>query len=937
MRTLNVQIENLCQFLPQDKVVSFAKLSPEDLLVETERAISTSAEGDASLYDKHQKLIQFHTESQTLSNRIQTHKQKLDFLNHQKAEIERDVEKIKKKQKLEEDREWAEKKLKWCVYNRAKDKYVESKNALAAAKETHAKKEKVVKAKQRDLRKEEKEEEKWRDEATRAVKALGKAKQQMQASKERVETSFQEVEDIENRIHSWQEDKKNHEQELAQATHDLQQLASELEIWQDREKAGQSGFQPQHQRRLDEVKQMIANVHVEQTQCRKKIAEMRHHAGKIRPQIDAIDRRLSSFTDSKRQRIDAMCRASRGNLSSRNIYRAMEWIERNRQHFRGRIYGPVVAEIQSRNDQHAVYLENQVPAYVWESFLTTYSEDRALLERELVGNQDVNINILSSRDGEGGHLTHPHGEARQYQNLDVHFTLDETFDAPPAVKSILKDIAGIHMAYVGTHFTQDQIDQASRSGQTPQWRQTKISNLWTPETRYMKIASRYDRYTSLRTTNVRPSRILLAGSGQSDDQSSERSRLDREKAQLKSALGNLEAQIEALSAKQADLDESIQVLEEEKQQLLSLKNKVAKRIKAIKGALAAKTRHLKKLERTPFTQDQQDALKGERAQSIRDQAAGVVKCVDLYASYADKHFASVPVHMRNETAREKIMTLRHAMRFEVEESNRAALQVDRIQTIFDLDKEAVRVKKKEAEEAQPLTEESKQRFADLPTEYDDLEEVLIGLNSQISSLMINDPNVLQEHGDLVTKIAELEKKVASEVQDSTNYEANLKKQESAWLKPLADVVNKVNRKFTQLFADLGFVGEVRLRASEEGYQKYRLELYTKFHDGDEELQILDAKVQSGGERSVSTILFLIALQQLTPAPFRVIDEINQGMDPTNERRVFKQLVQEACTPGSPQCFLLTPKLLPSLHYSDEVTVLNIFNGPFTYNDTFKLV
>ena len=43
---------------------------------------------------------------------------------------------------------------------------------------------------------------------------------------------------------------------------------------------------------------------------------------------------------------------------------------------------------------------------------------------------------------------------------------------------------------------------------------------------------------------------------------------------------------------------------------------------------------------------------------------------------------------------------------------------------------------------------------------------------------------------------------------------------------------------------------------------------------------------------------------------------------------LKKLVEEACIPGSPQCFLLTPKLLPSLHYSDEVTVLNIFNGPF---------
>ena len=36
------------------------------------------------------------------------------------------------------------------------------------------------------------------------------------------------------------------------------------------------------------------------------------------------------------------------------------------------------------------------------------------------------------------------------------------------------------------------------------------------------------------------------------------------------------------------------------------------------------------------------------------------------------------------------------------------------------------------------------------------------------------------------------------------------------------------------------------------------------------------------ERSVSTMLYLISLQEL--AAFRVVDEINQGMDPVNERR-----------------------------------------------------
>jgi hypothetical protein len=52
------------------------------------------------------------------------------------------------------------------------------------------------------------------------------------------------------------------------------------------------------------------------------------------------------------------------------------------------------------------------------------------------------------------------------------------------------------------------------------------------------------------------------------------------------------------------------------------------------------------------------------------------------------------------------------------------------------------------------------------------------------------------------------------------------------------------------------------------------------------------------------------------------------MDPNNERKVFKQLVESACKPDTPQCFLLTPKLLPDLPFTDDVRVLNIFNGPW---------
>lgn len=47
----HVQLDNLCQFLPQDRVAAFAAMRPHELLEETEKAI-----GNAELYDKHQQL-----------------------------------------------------------------------------------------------------------------------------------------------------------------------------------------------------------------------------------------------------------------------------------------------------------------------------------------------------------------------------------------------------------------------------------------------------------------------------------------------------------------------------------------------------------------------------------------------------------------------------------------------------------------------------------------------------------------------------------------------------------------------------------------------------------------------------------------------------------------------------------------------------------------
>ncbi len=177
-----------------------------------------------------------------------------------------------------------------------------------------------------------------------------------------------------------------------------------------------------------------------------------------------------------------------------------------------------------------------------------------------------------------------------------------------------------------------------------------------------------------------------------------------------------------------------------------------------------------------------------------------------------------------------------------------------------------------------------------------------------------------ERKDLKEKIAAL----APTVKGGQEVIEGLKKK---WLPQLENVLNDISKAFQENCRAVGIAGEVKIREPEEPdeFSQYALDIYVKFRSG-EELHALDKNRQSGGERAVATMLYLISLQNLTKCPFRVVDEINQGMDPKNERKVFKQMVDSASKPTTPQCFLLTPKLLNGLEYNDNVTVLCIFNG-----------
>lgn len=193
-----------------------------------------------------------------------------------------------------------------------------------------------------------------------------------------------------------------------------------------------------------------------------------------------------------------------------------------------------------------------------------------------------------------------------------------------------------------------------------------------------------------------------------------------------------------------------------------------------------------------------------------------------------------------------------------------------------------------------------------------------------------------------------------------------------WEKKLSEAVVKVDALFTRYMGEMGCtgesiggcftktvqlvdslnffptIGEVHLTKGQPTddnpyglFKEWGIEIRVSFRESIK-LQVLSARVQSGGERSVSTIMYLMALQGMMVSPFRCVDEINQGLDERNERLVFRRIVEnstkvpgrEGPTDHEGQYFLITPKLLPNL-YDMEVeamTVLVIFNGPFSMKD-----
>jgi chromosome segregation ATPase len=141
-----------------------------------------------------------------------------------------------------------------------------------------------------------------------------------------------------------------------------------------------------------------------------------------------------------------------------------------------------------------------------------------------------------------------------------------------------------------------------------------------------------------------------------------------------------------------------------------------------------------------------------------------------------------------------------------------------------------------------------------------------------------------------------------------------------WRRVIKNLLEKVSLRYQEILSKGNARGEVHL-AGEDDIETAGLEVLVGFKGAPP--VPLDAYTQSGGERSLATMSFLLALQHHVQSPFRAVDEYDVHMDPKN-RETITQLLVESVQNQASQYLIITPSRLTLAEEAVHlITVQNI--------------
>ncbi|XP_054033741.1 structural maintenance of chromosomes protein 5 [Dryobates pubescens] len=895
--SLNIQVDNLCQFLPQDRVGEFAKLSKIELLEATEKSI-----GPPEMYRFHCELKNSREKERELENLCRDKANSLEKMKQRIERYKQDVDRYHERKRHLDLIEMLERKRPWVEYENIRRQHEEVKQSRDQAKEEV----KNLKEMQSPITKKIQEIEEYikslemkiRDKAAEIKEVSQKCKQKQDA----LEMKDKQIEEIHQALRM----KKDEEMDRQRKIHNTHKM---IDDWKNElnTMAVCENLKPQ----TDAVNNALKKLQEERANIDSDISDITaEKINKEREKKRIIDRlgQLNNIMNMKEEHLK---------VRFQDTHTALMWLRKNKDKFEKIVCEPMMLEINMKDNRHAKYIENHVSANDMSAFVFESQEDMEVFLLEMRDHQKLRVNAVCA-PAQSYAESLPSRPIEELHRYGFFSYLRELFDAPHPVMSYLCYQYHVHDIPVGTEKTRNMIERVIQ--------ETKLRNIYTAEERYIIRVSPYTHLTLSTNTYLRAAQFLT-----SSVDTDERQQLENQQQNICSTLKSLGMRLTTLHERQKHLEHRDNELRQQKKELLERGN----RRKQLESKIAVKYDSLKQLEQDAINLKEESQQANVKVKEINIQKTKLVtelmhlikSCISLNIRKADLVLQSTVV-----TAEKSRMELEYkagSVQLKAAEQRFHELD-DRKRVLTENSKELLKKARHVCKLSpdQYLPKEFQTAFQALPSTLEEIDAFLNEEKTRASCFTGLNASVVEEYNKQTQEIEQLTDYLEEKKRELDNYKQNISQVKERWLNPLKKLIEQINEKFSNFFNSMQCVGEVDLHVeNEEEYDKYGIRIRVKFHSSTE-LHELTPYYQSGGEKSVSTMLYLMALQEFNRCPFRVVDEINQGMDPMNERRVFDMVVKTACKESTSQYFFVTPKLLRNLTYNDKMTVLFVYSGPF---------
>jgi chromosome segregation ATPase len=151
----------------------------------------------------------------------------------------------------------------------------------------------------------------------------------------------------------------------------------------------------------------------------------------------------------------------------------------------------------------------------------------------------------------------------------------------------------------------------------------------------------------------------------------------------------------------------------------------------------------------------------------------------------------------------------------------------------------------------------------------------------------------------------------------------LEERKKAWKNAVQDLIDEVAPIYQQVLSTVGATGAIRLDEG-DSVAEAGLQLLVGFKGA--EPSILDPYTQSGGERSVALVAFMLSLQSRIISPLRAMDEFDIHMDPRNREGIFKMILAQGKKNPNSQHIVITPSIISVADRTAHVITVQSVHG-----------